>query len=347
VTAARPVAIDARVSEISPTVRTRPTPTRPDVDRPAPITADAVRAFAPGSTGNIGPGLDILGCALTGLGDAVVARISEESGVRIDAPGHPDLSPDPTRHASAIAAAAVLRLINAQTGVVLSIEKGLPLAGGQGGSAASAVAGAVATNALLGSPLSTGDLLRAALVAEETLAGRHVDNLAPSLLGGILLIRAVDPLDIVRLPVPDGLRIVLVHPHMQFRTTEARAVLPARVDRETAIAQAAAVATIVAALYSGNLSLLRGAIDDRIAEPARAPLLPGFNAAKAAAHDAGALGSSISGGGPTAFALTDGDESAHAVMSAMLAAYESHGIAATGRIARVDEQGARVEGVSA
>jgi homoserine kinase len=344
---AQPVAIGARLSEISRTVRIRHTPPSPAIDRPSPMTPGAVRAFAPGSTGNIGPGLDILGCALTGLGDAVVARISEEPGVRVDDPGHPDLSPDPTRHASAIAAAAVLRFANAKTGVVLSVEKRLPLAGGQGGSAASAVAGAVATNALLGSPLGTGDLLRAALVAEERLAGRHIDNLAPSLLGGILLIRAVDPVDIVRLPVPDGLRIVLAYPHMQLRTTDARAVLPASIDRADAIAQAAAVATIVAALYSGNLSLLRGAIDDRIAEPARAPLLPGFNAAKAAALDAGALGSSISGGGPTAFALTDGDASAHDVMNAMLAAYESHGITATGRIARVDEQGARVDAVTA
>jgi homoserine kinase len=229
-------------------------------------------------------------------------------------------------------------------GIVLSVEKGLPLAGGQGGSAASAVAGALATNALLGSPLDKTEVLLAALVAEEKLAGRHLDNLAPSLFGGIVLIRSIDPVVIVQLPVPTNLRVVLAHPQMQLRTTDARAVLPATVDRVTALAQAAAVATIVAALYSGDLSLLRGAIEDRIAEPARARLLPGFAAAKAAALSAGALGSSISGGGPSAFALVDGDQSATKVMDAMIEAYRAHGVTATGRIAHVDERGARIEG---
>lgn len=338
--------ISATVSNASQTPRPLNTPKAARAAR-TPEPATSVRAFAPGSTGNIGPGLDILGCALTGLGDAVRAELTDDPGVRVDQPGHPDLSRDPTRHASAIAAAEVLRRANSQRGVALSVEKGLPLAGGQGGSAASAVAGALATNALLGSPLDQNELLLAALVAEERLAGRHIDNLAPSLFGGVLLIRSIDPIDIIRLPVPDNLRIVLAHPSMRLRTTDARAVLPPMIDRGTAIAQAAAVATIVAALYSGDLSRLRGAIDDRIAEPARAPLLPGFVAAKAAALAAGALGSSISGGGPTAFALVDGDATATLVMDAMLRAYESHGIAATGRIARIDEQGARIESVRA
>jgi len=229
----------------------------------------------------------------------------------------------------------------------LSVEKGLPLSGGQGGSAASAVAGALATNTLLGSPLDQDELLRAALVAEERLAGRHIDNLAPALFGGIVLIRSIDPIDIIRLPVPANLRVVIVHPQMLLRTTDARAVLPATIDRATAIAQAAAVATIVAALYSDDLSRLRGAIDDRIAEPARTPLLPGFAAAKAAALAAGALGSSISGGGPSAFALVDGDTGAAAVMDAMVAAYEAHGVTASGRVAGIDEVGARIEEVNA
>jgi homoserine kinase len=306
-------------------------------------TNRVVRAFAPGSTGNIGPGLDILGCALTGLGDAVRARLTDEPGVVVEHSGHPDLPSDSARHASAIAASEVLRRANVRVGVALSVEKGLPLAGGQGGSAASAVAGAVAANALLGDPLDQTQLLLAALVAEEQLAGRHIDNLAPSLFGGIVLIRSIDPLEIIRLPVPANLRVVLVHPHMQLRTTDARAVLPHTIDRSTAMAQASAVATIVAALYSGDLSLLHGAIDDRIAEPARARLLPGFAEAKDAALSAGALGSSISGGGPSAFALVDGDVSGSKVMEAMIAAYRAAGVTATGRVARIDERGARVE----
>jgi homoserine kinase len=321
------------------------TPPRPALATSrSPELGRVVRAFAPGSTGNIGPGLDILGCALTGPGDSVEARLVDHPGVQIEDPGHPELSSNPLRHASGIAAGEVLRRAHSdRLGVALRVTKWLPLAGGQGGSAASAVAGALATNSLLGNPLERRDVLLAALVAEEQLAGRHIDNLAPALFGGIILIRSIDPLDIIHLPVPANLRVVIAHPQMELRTTDARAVLPATVARAVAIGQAAAVACMVAAFCSSNLSLLRGAVDDRIAEPARAPLLPGFAAAKAAALSAGALGSSISGGGPSAFALVDGDESALDVMRAMIAAYEASGVAATGRVAQIDERGARVE----
>lgn len=310
----------------------------------APDGPPGVRAFAPGGIGNLGPGLDILGCAVTGPGDAVHARRLDAPGVRVLDAGHPDLPTEPDRNAAAIAAAEVLARANVlDAGVGLRIEKGLPLAGGQGGSAASAVAGAVATNALLGNPLDRPALLRAALVAEERLSGRHIDNLAPSLFGGILLIRSIEPLDFDRLPVPAALRIVLVHPAMRLRTVHARAVLPATVDRATALAQASAVAAMVAAFCLGDLSRLRGAVEDRIAEPARASLLPGFGDVKRAALDAGALGCSISGGGPSTFALTDSSQTAGAVLDAMLSAYSGHGITATGRVERVDERGARIE----
>ena len=301
-----------------------------------------VSAFAPGGIGNLGPGLDIVGCAIDGPGDTVHAERVDTPGVRLLERGHVDLPSDPGRHTSAIAATEVLRRARATFGLALRIRKGLPLAGGQGGSAASAVAGAVAANAMLDDPLDANELLLAALVAEERVAGRHLDNLAPALLGGIVLVRSIDPIATVRFTAPESLRIVLVHPEMRLRTAEARAVLPASIDRATSVAQAAAVATMVAAFATGDLALLRGAVDDRIAEPARAALLPGFTRAKAAAIDAGALGASIAGGGPSAFALIDGDLIAQPVLNAMLAAYASAGVRATGRIARVDDRGARV-----
>lgn len=303
-----------------------------------------VRAFAPGGIGNLGPGLDILGCAVTGPGDAVQASRADRPGVHVFDSGHPELPTEPDRNAAAIAAGEVFRRAGvSRFGIALRVEKGLPLAGGQGGSAASAVAGAVAANALLGDPLDRAELLGAALVSEERLSGRHIDNLAPSLFGGILLIRSIEPLDFDRLPVPPALRVVLVHPSMRLRTVHARAVLPATVDRATALAQATAVAAMVAAFCLADLTRLRGAVDDRIAEPARASLLPGFADVKRSALDAGALGCSISGGGPSTFALTDSDEAAGAILDAMLAAYARHGITASGRVERVDERGARLE----
>lgn len=302
-----------------------------------------VQAFAPGGVGNLGPGLDILGCALTGLGDTVDATIGGPPGVRIDEPGHSDLPRDPDKHSAAIAARAVLRLANRQdAGITLRVQKNLPLSGGQGGSAASAVAGALATNAVLGNPLEANDLVRAALVAEERVAGRHVDNIAPCVFGGILLIRCVDPLEFVRIPSPPWLRVALARPNLALTTKSARKVLPTRVDRATALAQAASVASMVAAFCLGDPAILRGAVEDGIAEPVRSSLIPGFNAVKRAALDSGALGCSISGAGPSVFALTDGDEAARAVLGAMLATFRAGGVEADGRIASIDERGARI-----
>ncbi len=307
------------------------------------------RAFAPASIGNLGPGLDVLGCAVTGAGDSVTAEWCDERGVVVRDPGHAELPTDPALHSSAIAANAVLRQALGggtrppATGIAITVRKGLPLSAGQGGSAASAVAGAVAANALCGSPLPSEALLHACLVAESIVAGRHLDNLAPSLLGGICLVRSMDPIDVVRLPVPDGLFIVLALPSQRLRTADARAVLPDAIDRATALHQAAQVGAIVAALASGDLALLGRAIDDRIAEPARAPLIPGFREAKAAAITAGALGASISGAGPTTFALAGDLACAQAVAVAMEGAFAAQGITSSVRVCEVDRVGARAE----
>jgi len=303
-----------------------------------------IRVFAPGSIGNVGPGLDILGLAVSGAGDTVEAELLDEPGIVLADPGHPDLPQAPERHASAIAALAVLRRAGTagKLGLRLRVTKGLPLSGGQGGSAASAVAGAVAANWLLDTPLSAEEVLLAALESESRLAGRHVDNLAPSLLGGMVLIRSLEPLDVIRIPVPTTLRIVLAHPAQALDTRDGRAVLPDRVPRSVALHQAAQVGAVIAAAYAGDFALLGRAIDDRIAEPARAPLLPGFLRAKAAARDAGALGCSISGSGPTAFAFASDDAGAVRIAAAMCSAYGATGIPCTARVERPDTEGARV-----
>ncbi len=303
-----------------------------------------VRAYAPGSVGNVGPGLDILGLAVAGLGDRVTARVNGGNTLSVIVAGESRIPADPTRNTAALAARAVLRLTDhGALGLDLELEKGLPLSGGQGGSAASAVAAAVAVNHLLGRPLGIPALLMASLEAETAVAGRHLDNLAPSLLGSAVLIRSMDPLDFVVLAVPDNLRVVLVRPEQELRTAEGRAVLPTHLDRATALHQAAQVAAMVAALASGDLALLGRAIDDRIAEPARAPLLPGFIEAKAAGLEAGALGCSISGSGPTAFALVSSDAAGERVAAAMAAAYLTKGLKSTRRVASVDRIGAQVE----
>lgn len=306
-------------------------------------------AYAPGSIGNLGPGLDILGCAVEGAGDTVVAQFADSPGISVLDPGHPSLSTDPTMHASAIAAHAVVRRathMGATTpagGISLRVTKGLPLSAGQGGSAASAVAGAAAVNALIGSPLARDEILEAALYSETQVAGRHLDNIAPSYMGGIVLIRSLDPIDVLSISVPPALLIVLASPAQSLRTAEARAVLPVEVSLTVALHQASQVAGIVAALQAGDLAFLGRCIDDRIAEPARAGMLPGFTRAKQAAMAAGALGVSISGAGPTAFALCSRQADAEAVAGAMHDAYRKSGLACATRITRPDMKGTQVE----
>jgi len=301
-----------------------------------------ITASAPGGIGNIGPALDVLGCAVAGARDEVTVARRDEPGVEVVDPGHPDLPRDPTRHTAALAAAAVLHRASAKHGLMLWCRKGLPLSGGQGGSAASAVAGAVATNALLGNPLGTDALLASCLDAESAVAGRHLDNIAASLLGGIVLVRTLDPIEVIKLPVPTGLILVLVQPAQRLTTADSRRALPAQVARADVIQQMGNAGAMVAACYTGDVALFGRAIDDRIAEPARAPLLPGFLAAKRAALKAGAYGVSISGAGPSAFAVVSDDKTAHAVAVAMRDAYVAAGLECVTRVTRVDREGAVV-----
>ena len=301
------------------------------------------RAFAPGSVGNVGPGLDILGLALKGRGDVVEVALRDGSGIEVLDAGHPELPRDPAHNTAALATAAALRIGGSpDVGLHLTITKGLPLSGGQGGSAASAVAGAVAANALLDLGLSEHQLVEAALEAESHVAGRHLDNILPSLIGGIVLIRDAASYDYVRMEAPKSLRVVLAQPEQRLRTAEGRAVLPDTVTRDVALYQAAQVAAMILAFTTNDLTLLRRAVDDRIAEPARAPLLPGFVAAKRAALEAGALGCSISGSGPTAFAFAGDQADAMEIAAAMKSAYEAEGIACSTRISEVSPEGARI-----
>jgi homoserine kinase len=303
---------------------------------------DRVTVYAPGSTSNVGPGFDCLGIAVTGLGDKVSAARRAVPGVRVQEVSDPRIPSDPDRNTAALAALAVLERAEAGgVGLELRIDKGLPLAGGLGGSAASAVAGAVAANAVLGGPLDTDALLECAIAAEAEIAGRHADNVAPSLLGGAVLVLGLDPPRYARLTVHPSLRLVFVMPSYQVATAQARALLPVVVERSEAVAQAAHLASLVVALERGDLELLRTAIVDRIAEPGRIPLYPGYAEAREAALAAGAVGVAVSGAGPTLLALCT-EDSARAVGEAAAHGYDGLGEPPRVHVARVDAEGARI-----
>jgi homoserine kinase len=283
-----------------------------------------VRVFAPATVSNLGPGFDVLGLALHRPGDVVEVEVSDRPGVELaGVAGEGGALPrDAARNAASVAAGEVLRLAPAggrTAGLRLWLHKGMPLASGLGSSGASAAAGAVAANLALGRALGPEALVQCAMAGERAACGAaHADNVAPAVLGGIVLIRSYEPLDLVRLPVPDGLFVVVVHPHCEVSTHEARARLAGRTFAlPDIVANAGNLGAFVAALHQGDLALLGRAIEDRIVEPVRAGMIPACAEVRAAARRAGALGCAISGSGPSMFALCDSDQTAARTAVAM------------------------------
>lgn len=298
---------------------------------------------APATVANLGPGFDCLGVAFTGLGDTVRAARVEKLGVRVVSVSDERVPADPLRNTAALAAAAVLKRagLAREAGLELRIEKGLPLAAGMGGSAASAVAGAVAAHELMKTRLTRTDLLMAALEAESVVSGRHADNAAPCLFGGAVIVAGLDPPEVTPVRVHDSLGLVFVTPAYEVPTAEARRVLPAEVPRADAVGQAARLALLVLGLERGDGDLIRRAVWDRIAEPHRAPLYPGYPQARTAGLEAGAFGVAVSGAGPTIVALAP-RTAREAVAAALVAGYAKAGIGSRAHVAEVDAAGARL-----
>jgi homoserine kinase len=295
-------------------------------------------AFAPATVANVGPGLDVLGLALDaniGLGDT--------SHLRLAPPGHfqftveqadGSVPAEPSQNAAYVAAKRVFELAGVSHGMELRLEKGIRVCSGLGSSAASSASAALAANRALGSPLSMGQLIQAARAGEVVAAGvPHADNVAPALMGGIVLMVDVpdseedgDTLRIVQLPTPRRLHVSVALPDIRVRTKDARSVLPDEVPRQDAIANMGCLGLLVSALYDEDYDRLRDCIADRLHQPYRKHLVPHFDSVRRAALDAGALGGGLSGSGPTMFALSDDLDIARASGLAMASVFESHGV---------------------
>ena len=262
--------------------------------------------FSPASIGNVGPGFDVLGLAVDGIGDKVTVTLTDGEARVDDITGRDaKLIPrDPTLNVAAIAAIAWLHAARIRQNPIVSIEKGLPVAGGMGGSAASAVGGALAAALAAGASPTSKEIMTAALEGEAMVAGRHLDNIAASTLGGLTICLSTDPVDAVSIPAPANWRVVLLTPNVRIETKRARAILPQQWDRNSWTRQMASTTALAYAFASADTHLIRRALDDRYAEPIRADLIPNFRDVKRAALDAGAIGCSISGSGPTIFAIT-------------------------------------------
>ena len=291
------------------------------------MRSQRLRVFAPATIANIGPGFDVLGLALCSPGDVLEVELADVPGVEIvEITGDGGrLTRDPMKNVASRAAIDLLRRAGSAHGLRLWLHKQMPLASGLGSSGASSAAGAFAANEILGRPFSTRDVVLSAIEGECAASGTpHADNVAPSVMGGFVLVRSGEPFDIVQLPVPDELRVIVVHPHCQVSTAAARRLVKERTyGLDVIVSNIGNVAALVAALYVGDLQLLGRSIDDRIIEPLRATLIPGFDEVKNAALDAGALGCSIAGSGPSVFAFADDDADAQRIGAAMQAAFRS------------------------
>jgi homoserine kinase len=283
-----------------------------------------IAAFAPATVSNVGCGFDVLGFALDSPGDVVAVEPGRGGVEIVRIEGTDELSTDIRRNTAGAAVHALVERLETTRGVRLHLHKGLPLASGVGSSGASAVAAVVAANELLGRPASLAVLLECAMAGEAAGCGAaHPDNVAPALYGGFVLARSSHPPDIVRLPVPDGLSCVVLHPHLRVETSAARALIGDTIALGNAVRQWANVGGLVAGLFLNDLPLIGRSMDDYVAEPKRAHLVPAFATVKQAALASGALGCSLSGSGPSMFALCASLERAELVGTAMQGALEN------------------------
>lgn len=301
-----------------------------------------LKVFAPASIGNVAVGFDVLGLCLDRPGDEIIIKESRTPGVTISKiTGGKTLPLDPTKNTAGVAAQAVLNHLKTNIGVDLEIRKKMPSGSGLGSSAASAVAGAFAVNEFLKRPLTKRELLPFAMQGEE-LASKayHADNVAPSLLGGLILIRDNATLDMHRVYTPKGLHLTLVYPHVEVLTADARAVLSDTISLKTAIQQSANLSNFILGMMNGDFGLIGRSLEDVMIEPQRATLIPNFYEVKEAALKAGALGCSISGAGPTIFAMSQNSLEAEAIEEAMKAVYEKAKIRCTTYVSLVNNEGA-------
>jgi homoserine kinase len=303
-----------------------------------------VKVFAPASVANMACGYDILGFALQRPGDEIIVRFSDNPGLRITkitgAKGKLPFALD--RNTAGFAALQLLRhLKEDKLGIEMEIIKKMPFGSGLGSSAASAAAAVMAVNELLQRPLSKRELLPFAVLGEQVADGAyHADNVAPALLGGITLIRGKEDLDVHHLPIPEGLHATVIYPYVKILTKDARGILSKTISLEQNIEQSGNLAGLIVGLYNSDFELIRRSLKDVIIEPQRAPLIPHFYEVKKAALQKGVLGCSISGAGPSIFALSSEKIIAGQAGIAMQSVYEKVGIKTELFVSEINQAGA-------
>lgn len=293
------------------------------------MAKETIKVRATGSVANVSCGFDCIGYSIAAPADIITIEKKSTPGIEItmSGEGSDSIPLVPEKNTAGKSVLSLLNVIDGDSGFSMHIEKGIPPGSGLGSSAASAAAAVFGVNELMGSPLSLNDLLVHGMAGEAVASGAfHADNIAPSLFGGIILIRSYDPLDVLKLPIPKKLYSSAVLPDLTINTREARRMLPQRVPLKSAVAQAGNLAGFTLALHEDDFDLLGRSMIDLFAEPVRQELIPGYHAVKDSALENGAIGCGISGSGPAVFALSDSEAKAEAISKAMVRAFKMAGI---------------------
>ena len=305
---------------------------------------EEVKVFAPATVANVACGFDVLGLCLDYPGDTVVAK-KNNSGVLSISVIHnaDDLSKQPDQNVVTVAAQAMLDFLGSKQGIDFELTKGVKPGSGIGSSAASSAAAVVAVNYLLGEPLQKHELVQFAMMGEKLASGvAHADNVAPCICGGFTLVRSYEPLDIVKIDSPTELWCTVIHPQLEVKTKDARRVLKGGIDLKKAITQWGNLGGLIAGLYKNDYDLIGRSLVDVVIEPIRSILIPGYEDVKKSSIKAGALGCSISGSGPSIFALSKGKETAEKVKTAMAEVYEQYGVDFEIHVSKINPEGAKL-----
>ena len=303
----------------------------------------SVKVFAPATVANVGAGFDILGFAIENPGDEVVVKMTTKPGISILNKTPFSLPDDPQKNVSAVSLNAMLGKLGTKQGFEIHLLKKIMPGSGLGSSAASAAASVFAANELLGKPFTNQELIPFAMEGERAVSGvAHADNVGPALLGGFVLVRSYKPLDIIELDFPKNLHCAVVHPQIEVRTEDARRILKDKITLKEAVVQWGNVAGFITGLFRHDLDLIGRSLEDVIIEPVRSVLIPGFGEVKKAAVDQGALGCSISGSGPSVFALCRSKKDATRIVNQMCIAFLDIGIECEPFVSKVAENGVRI-----
>lgn len=306
----------------------------------------SVKVFSPATVANVSCGYDVLGLAVHTPGDEVIMHLNDSGRVTLDKIEGDEgrLPREPEQNTVSAVVINYLKHLGQQQGVSIELHKKMPFGSGLGSSSASAVGGLVAINELMGKPMTREELLPFAMEGERLACGNaHADNVAPALLGGMVLIRSYQPLDVVKLPVPDNLYMALLYPHVEIPTKEARRILKERIPILDAVTQWGNIAGLVAGFCTNDLDLIGRSMQDVVIEPIRAMLIPHFYEMREIATAHGALGFSISGSGPSVFALCRGEATACKVAAALTEKLEHSGIGVNTYVSSINTEGPKVE----